>query len=128
MNLASIFDSGGRNVGQSWLTSSGGISESITYTYDADNELTNAKDPNSLLTFTYDSGGNQLSAAASGPNTGQPSLTLSDTYDPSHNVLSLQDNLSTAATISYAYDAALRLTTMSQSFSSGGSGGTIAGP
>ena len=32
--------------------------------------------------MTYDSGGNQLSVATSGPGTGQPSVTLTSGYDP----------------------------------------------
>ena len=34
--------------------------ETITYTYDADNEMTGAADSFATLTFTYDSGGNQI--------------------------------------------------------------------
>ena len=55
-------------------------------------------------------------------------MTLSYTYDPSHDRLSLTDSLSTKGVISYSYDSDLRLTTLTQSFSSGGSGGLVTGP
>ena len=42
----------------------------ITYTYDADNELTGVADNYATLTFTYDSGGNLLTAATSRPRGG----------------------------------------------------------
>ena len=45
--------------------------------------MTGAADNYATLTFTYDSGGNQTSAATSGPGTGQPSVSLSYQYDPS---------------------------------------------
>ena len=66
------YDSGGQETGETWLNSSGGTTNLITCTYDADNELTGSTDNYATLTFTYDSGGNQLTAATSGPGTGQP--------------------------------------------------------
>ena len=121
------YDQLGRNTGESWLTSSRGILESITYTYDKAGELTNAQDPNSLLTFTYDSGGRLLTASTSGPNSGQPSVTLSYGHDPSGDLTSITDNLSGSGgegqgITSYAYDSALQLTTITQSL------GGVAGP
>ena len=35
----------GDQTGESWLTSSGAIYEAITFTYDADGEMTNAPGP-----------------------------------------------------------------------------------
>ena len=70
------------------------LSEKITYTYDADNELTGAADAYATLTFTYDSGGNELTSATSGPGTGQPSVTLTSTYNPQNNLASVTDNVS----------------------------------
>ena len=77
------YDSGGRETGETWLSSSGGTTNLITYTYDADNELTNVTDNYATLTITYDTGGNQLTVATSGPGTGQPSVTLTSGYDQS---------------------------------------------
>ena len=113
------YDSGGRKTGETWVGAS--PSETITYTYDADNELTGVNDANATLTFTYDSGGNQLTAATSGPGTGQPSVTLTSGYDPTHNRTSLIDNLSSAGITTFAYDSEFRLTTITTSY--GGSSG-----
>ena len=66
--------------------------EKITYTYDADNELTGAADAYATLTFTYDSGGNEITAATSGPGTGQPSVTLTSGYNAQHSLTSVTDN------------------------------------
>jgi RHS repeat-associated protein len=114
------YDSGGQQTGETWVGAS--PSEIITYTYDADNELTGAKDTFATLTFTYDSGGNQITAATSGPGAGQPSVTLTSGYDPNHDLTSLADNLSSAGLTTLQYDAAFRLTTITTSY-----GGT-AGP
>ncbi len=65
------YNADGDQTGETWVGAS--PSEKITYTYDADNELTGAADSYATLTFTYDSGGYQLTAATSGPGTGQPS-------------------------------------------------------
>jgi RHS repeat-associated protein len=115
------YDGDGRRTNERWLTSSGGTVETLTYTYDADGELTGATDPNATLTFTYDSGGNQLTAATSS-TAGQPSVTLTSGYDTIHDRTTLSDNLATAGLITYTYDGDQRLTELDQSF-----GGT-AGP
>ncbi len=94
----------------------------ITNTYDADNELTGAADGNATLAFTYDSGGNQITAATSGPGSGQPSVTLNSGYDATHDRTSLTDNLSSQGITTFGYDAGQRLTTITTSY-----GGT-AGP
>ena len=59
------YDADGDQTGETWVGAS--PSEMITYTYDADNELTGAADAYATLTFTYDSGGNQITSATSGP-------------------------------------------------------------
>ena len=63
----------------------------------------------------------------SGPGTGQPTVTLTYSYDPSGDVTSMTDSLSGSGATgqgitTYVYDNALRLTTITQSI-----GGT-AGP
>jgi YD repeat-containing protein len=106
------YDSGGCETNEYWLNSSGGIIRSITYTYDAADEMTGASDPSATLTFTYDSGGRLISAATSGPSGGQPAVALSYTYDNVGNRTCLTDNITSAngqGVISYAYDAAYRL-------------------
>ena len=86
------YDSDGDQTGETWVGAS--PSEKITYTYDADNELTGANDGFATLTFTYDSGGNELTAATSGPGTGQPSVTLTSGYNAQHSLTSVADNIS----------------------------------
>ena len=114
-------DADGDQTGETWVGAS--PAEKITYTYDADNELTGATDAYATLTFTYDSGGNELTSATSGPGTGQPSVTLTSTYNPQNNLASVTDNVSGNVGITtYLYDAGQRLTTITTSY-----GGT-AGP
>ncbi len=95
--------------------------ETITRTYDADNELTGAVDANATLTYTYDSGGRQVTAATSSA-AGQPLVTLTTGYDAAGSRTGLADGLSVAGLTSYAYDSAYRLTTVTRSL------GGVAGP
>jgi len=114
------YDADGDQTGQTWVGAS--PSEIVTYTYDADHELTRVADSYATLTFTYDSGGNQITAATSGPGAGQPSVTLTSSYDPQHSLTSLSDNLSSAGITTYTYNSAQLLTNIAASY-----GGT-AGP
>ena len=85
------YNADGDQTGETWVVRS--PSKKITYTYDADNELTGAADSFATLTFTYDSGGNEITAATSGPGTGQPSVTLTSGYNAQHSLTSVTDNL-----------------------------------
>jgi len=114
------YDSGGDQTGETWVGAA--PSETITYTYNADRELTGAADGFATLTFTYDSGGNEITAATSGPGTGQPSVTLTSGYNAQQRLTSVTDNLSSVGMTTYVYDAGQRLTTITTSY-----GGT-AGP
>ena len=115
------YDADGDQTGETWVGAS--PSEMITYTYDADNELTGAADAYATLTFTYDSGGNEITSATSGPGTGQPSVTLTSGYNAQHSLTSVSDNISgNVGLTTYQYDAGQRLTTITTSY-----GGT-AGP
>jgi len=114
------YDSGGRQTGETWVGAS--PSEVVSYTYDADNELTGAVDGFATLTFTYDSGGNQLTAATSGPGTGQPSVTLTAGYDASHDRTSLTDDLASIGRTTFTYDPAMRPSTVAASY------GGVSGP
>jgi RHS repeat-associated protein len=115
------YDADGDQTGETWVGAS--PAEKITYTYDADNELTGADDAYAALTFTYDSGGNEITSATSGPGTGQPSVTLTSGYNAQYSLTSVTDNISgNIGTTTYAYDLGQRLTTITTSY-----GGT-AGP
>jgi RHS repeat-associated protein len=109
------YDSGGRRTAERWLTSSGGTVRTISYSYDNEGRMTGASDPDSLLTYTYDSGGNQLTAATSGAS-GQPSVTLTSTYNANNDRLSLADSLSGSTAVSFVYDIPHRLVSMVAGF------------
>jgi RHS repeat-associated protein len=115
------YDADGRETGESWLSGTGTTLELITYSYDNVGRMTGATDPNAVLTFTYDKDGELTNAGTQGL-TGQPTVTLTYGYDPGGNLTSVTDNLSSIGRTTYVYDAANRLTTITQSF-----GGT-AGP
>ena len=104
------------------MTSSGGTIETITYTYDNVGRVTKVADPFAVVTFVYDSGGRLTQAATKGgTGVGQPLVTLSYGYDPGGNRTSTTDSLTSVGRTTYQYDAADRLTTISQSF--GGTNG-----
>jgi RHS repeat-associated protein len=76
-----------------------------------------SKDAFATLTFTYDSGGNEITAATSGPGTGQPSVTLTSGYNPQHSLTSVADNISgNAGLTTYSYDAGQRLSAITTSY------------
>jgi RHS repeat-associated protein len=109
------YDADGDQTGETWVGAS--PSEKITYTYDADDELTGAADSYATLTFTYDSGGNNITSATSGPGAGQPTVTLTSGYDALHSLTSVTDNISGNVGIAtFVYDASERLTTITTSY------------
>jgi hypothetical protein len=82
---------------------------SRTFAYDADREL-------------VVNGGNLQTEATSGPGSGQPSVTLPYSHDPSGDITSVKDSLTGSGDTgqgitTYVYDHALRLTTITQSAS-----------
>ena len=89
--------------------------------------MTGVNDANANLTFTYDSGGRQITAATSG-TAGQPSVTLTSGYDAFGNRASLYDSLSNTGRTTYSYDAAFRLTTIARDFFDKATTTTISGP
>jgi YD repeat-containing protein len=104
------YDSGGRQTGETWVGAS--PAEAITSVYDDDGRLTSVSDGFATLTYTYDSGGNMLTEQTSGPGTGQPSVTLTSSYNTWHDRTKLVDNLTGSRTVTYQYDSPHRLTTM----------------
>jgi RHS repeat-associated protein len=104
------YDSGGRQIGETWVGAS--PAETITSGYDNVGRLTSVSDSFATLTYTYDSGGNQLTEQTSGPGTGQPSVTLTSSYNTWHDRTLLVDNISPTRTVTYQYDIPGRLTTI----------------
>ena len=110
---------------EQWYSSGGVLSNTVTYTYDSSNELTQVTDSSATLGFGYDSGGRLTSANTSGGGTGQPNVTLTYGYDALNKLTSMTDSLGTSGVTSYGYDSAQRLTTIARSI--GGSTVAVVG-
>ncbi len=110
--ISYTYDTDGRETNEEWLRSQGTVMQVIytaTYTYDQAGELTGASDPYSSYTYTYDKAGRETSVSNAG-TPGVPTVTLSFGYDAFGNRTSLSDSL--GGSISYAFDAANRLTSL----------------
>ncbi len=108
------YNADGDQTGETWVGAS--PSEKITYTYDADNEQTGAADSYATLTIVYDNDGRVGTIATSGPGTGQPTVTLTYSYDQLGDETSVTDSLSSQGITTYSYDNAQRLTTITTSY------------
>ena len=104
----------GNQTGETWVGAS--PAEKVTYTYDADNELTGAADAYATLTFAYDNDGRLSTDATSGPGTGQPAVTLTYGYDQLGDETSVTDSLSSQGITTYTYDGAQNMTAISTSY------------
>jgi hypothetical protein len=107
-------------TGETWVGAS--PSEKITYTYDSAGQMTGAADAYATLTIAYDNDGRVGTIATSGPGTGQPTVTLTYSYDQLSDKTSVTDSPSSQGLTTYSYDLAQRMTTITTSY-----GGT-AGP
>jgi RHS repeat-associated protein len=114
------YNADGDQIGETWVGAS--PAEKITYTYDADNEMTGASDSFATVTFTYTADGQVQTAGTTGPGSGQPSVLLSYTYDPAGSKTSITDNLSSAGITAYGYNAVEEVTAVATSY------GSTAGP
>jgi RHS repeat-associated protein len=115
------YDADGDRTGETWLNG-GTALRTITYSYDTDHELIGASDPSGTLMMVYDGNGHLGTLVTSGPGTGQPTVTLTYSYDQLGDETSLTDSLASQGLTTYSYDLAQRLTTITASY-----GGT-AGP
>ena len=82
--------------------------------------MTGADDPNATDDVDVRQRRPSEHEVTSGPGTGQPTLTLTYSYDPSDDLTSVKDSLSGSGATgqgitTYVYDNALRLTTITQS-------------
>ena len=89
--------------------------------------MTGANDSFATLTFTYDADGEMQTAGTSGSGTGQPSVLLSYTYDPSGSETSVTDNLSSPGITTYTYDGDERVTAVASMYG-GTAGPQVASP
>ncbi|MEH2218468.1 MAG: FG-GAP-like repeat-containing protein [Nostoc sp.] len=110
------YDDLNRLYEEKWLDTSRNSSRTISYGYDAANQLTTTSDPDSSYTYTYDAAG-QLAKV---DNVGTPSVTrviFGYTYDAVGNRLSVTDTINGTerGTQAFTYDALNRVTRITQS-------------
>jgi RHS repeat-associated protein len=110
-----LYNSAGQQTNEEWLNSQQQVIYNATYTYDAAGELTGASDPYSSYTYTYDAAGRMTSVDNAG-TPGVPTVTLSYGYDVYGNPTSLTDSL--GGSISYTYNADNQMTSLGLSLSS----------
>jgi len=107
------YDNAGNMLTAKWV-SGGSVLNTITYTYNQANELTNEQDAYSEYSYSYDGAGNLLTS----DNNGTPGLAhvvLTYTYDVFNNVTEVQDNSS--GLITYSYNGENQLTQASMAVS-----------
>ena len=102
------YNADGDQTGETWVGAS--PSEKITYTYDADNEMTGAADSFATLTFTYNADGELADRRDLGPGSGQPTVTLTYSYDQLGDETSVTDSLSSQGITTYTFNAAQQMT------------------
>lgn len=110
------YDGLNRETAGNWLNDTGNPIRNITSTYDAANQLTSVKDPDSTYQFSYDLKGRKIGVDNTG-TTGVPNVLLNYTYDSGDNLLSVSDTINGAAkgTTAYTYDTLNRVSQITQS-------------
>jgi RHS repeat-associated protein len=96
------YDADNRLSTQTWLASGGSTVQTLTYTYDANDNLLTAANANGALTFTYDA------LDRIGTRQQMFGLTLTYTYDAAGNRTRVEDSL--GGVLTSTYDAAHELT------------------
>jgi RHS repeat-associated protein len=96
------YDAENRLSTETWLASGGNTVQTLTYTYDSDDNLLTAANANGTLTFTYDA----LDRASTRRQ--MFGLTLTYTYDAAGNRTRVEDSL--GGVLTSTYDAAHELT------------------
>jgi len=111
------YDNAGNVLTEKWV-SGGSVLNTITYTYNQANELTNEHDAYSEYSYTYDGAGNMLTSDNSGTPSA-PHVVLTYTYDVFNNVTEVQDNSSGLITYTYNGDNLLTGASMAVSGTQG---------
>jgi RHS repeat-associated protein len=114
------FDNLHRLTAEQWMNGNTVVA-TMSYGYDAANQLTSASDPNSAYAFAYNGDGQVTSLDNNGtPNV--PHVVLSSGYDLAGDRTSLSATIGGTADFlnNYAYDGDQRLTTVQQEQESGG--------
>ena len=78
--------------------------------------MTGAADSFATLTFTYNNDGWLPTDATSGPGSGQPTVTLTYSYDQLGDETSVTDSLSSQGITTYTYNAAQQMTGITTSY------------
>lgn len=110
------YDALNRETAENWLNATNNPIRTITSTYDAANQLTSVKDPDSTYQFSYDPKGRQIGVDNTG-TPGVPNVLLNYTYDDQDNLLSVKDTINGAAkgNTAYSYDTLNRISQITQS-------------
>ncbi|XHL98716.1 MAG: FG-GAP-like repeat-containing protein [Microcoleus anatoxicus] len=110
------YDALNRETAENWLNATNNPIRTITSTYDAANQLTSVKDPDSTYQFSYDPKGRQIAVDNTG-TPGVPNVLLNYTYDDQDNLLSVKDTINGAAkgNTAYTYDTLNRVSQITQS-------------
>jgi YD repeat-containing protein len=121
----SVHDNLGRETAEDWLDSSGNVTHSFSYAYDADGELLSAADNDptngSTDTFAYDAVG-QVTTETQAVDGLTPVVILARQYDADGNQTQLSASIGSSADFvnSYSYDNLGQMTRVTQSGVSGG--------
>jgi RHS repeat-associated protein len=97
------YDAADRETTEQWLSGST-VLRTFTYSYDAASELTNAQDPDSDYSYTYDSRGRLISVDNTGLAGRVPHMVMTYGYDATGNRTSLTDSLGGSAAYTYNAD------------------------
>ncbi len=111
--ISFTYDAAGQLKTKLLRNSAGEVHDTVQYDYDEVGNLTLVQDADSKLTFRYDLLGHLIATTtgdAANPALHQPVTTLTSTYDPAGNRLTL---VNSTGEIAYAYDALNRLTSLS---------------
>ena len=102
------YDADNEVTGETWVNPSGGSPLDVfDYTYNADGELTAVSDNNSAYQYTYNADGEVTSQADVG-SPDLPTVTLTYDYDADGNRTSMDDSL--GGLVSFTYNARDELT------------------
>jgi YD repeat-containing protein len=108
-------------IGDARALTNGTLTRTLSFNYDAADQLASASDPDSSYAYSYDNLGRVLSVDNNG-TAGVPRVILTSQYDASGNRTSLAASVAGTADFqnSYTYDFLNRLTRVEQTQQSGG--------
>lgn len=111
-----LYDDLDRQTEEIWLDTAGNPIRTFSYTYDAADQLTAVRDPDSAYTYTYDLAGRLITVDNAG-TPGVPNVLLTYTYDAVNNMLTVTDTIEgqVSGLEEYTYDALDRVTRLTQS-------------